>query len=235
MAMGTSVFQNSNTKYLKLKSKGGARFSIIERDQDGKYNEVATTKIVNGALESIDMKEGEFEGNKIYTVKITLVDNEEKYVIDINPETGLGRNTVASLLSIKELGHIMELSVYETKNADDPTKPYGNIALRYDKELLRWAYAMQDKTDASGLPALGTKKEKGKTLTDYYDRDMALVEKLFTHISTLDKPEKLDDMPTGVVSKTEESTGNDIETITEEDIDTVFPAKVEEAVQDRPF
>ena len=220
---------------MKLKSKGGARFSIIERDQDWKYNEVATTKIVNGALESIDMKEGEFEGNKIYTVKITLVDNEKKYVIDINPETGLGRNTVASLLSIKELGHIMELSLYDTKNVNDPTKPYGNIAIRYEEDLLRWAYPMQDKTEKSWLPALGTKKEKGKELTDYYERDMALVEKLFVHIWTLDKPTKLDPMPTGVVSKTEESTGDDIETITEEDIDGVFPAKVEEAVQDRPF
>lgn len=239
MAMWVNVFHNENTKYLKLKSKGWVRFAIIDKTADGKYEEKTSTKIVNGALESIDIKEGQFEGNAIYTVKITLVDNDEKYIVDINPETGLGRNTVASLLAIKEYGHIMQLSLYETKNATDPTKPYGNIGIHYNGEQIRWAYTMSDKTDACGLPALWIKKEKGKELTDYYDRDMALVALLQDHIAWLPKAETLDAMPTWVESKVEASKDEE-ETITESDIVEVFgdepkSKNTKTDISDRPF
>ena len=118
MAIGTSVTQQNNTTFLKLLSKGGARFGIQERNSEGKYETTKQTKIVNGALDSVDITEGEFDGNKFYTVKIKLVDKDENYIVSINPETGLGRNTVSSLLSLTEYGHIMELSLYNKKYTD---------------------------------------------------------------------------------------------------------------------
>lgn len=240
MAIGTSVTQNNNTTFLKLLSKGGARFGIQEKNADGKYEIVKQTKIVNGALESLEVTEGQFEGNAIYTIKIKLVDKDENYIVSINPETGLWRNTVSSLLSLKEYGHILELSLYNKKYTDREGKPAisDNIGIYYDGEMLKWKYMLSDKTTESGLPAVGTKKEKGKELPDYYDRDMALIALLQDHIAGLPKATKLDDMPTDIESKSDALT----ETITEEDMDAVFPTDdkkqrkaTESTHEDRPF
>lgn len=239
MAIGTSITQNNNTTFLKLLSKGGARFGIQEKNSEGKYEIVKQTKIVNGALESLEVTEWQFEGNAIYTIKIKLVDKDENYIVSINPETGLWRNAVASFLSLEEYGHILELSLYNKKYTDKKWLPAvsDNIGINYNGEMLKWKYPMQDKTEESGLPAVGTKKVKADILPDYYERDMALIALLQDHIAWLPKATKLDDMPTGIESKSDDFTDSD--TITEEDVTEVFTESktknTPKDMSDKPF
>ena len=231
MAMWVNINSNGKTKFLKLKLKWGARFALIEKNNvTGKYDEVGKTKIVNGALKSIKHKVFNYEWNDINTISLELVDNEETFVVDLNNESGIARSIISSLLSLKELWKIMQLSLYSKKYTDKDGQPQLSDAiwLTYDWEMLKWFYNIADKTDEKGLPAIEEKTIKGKKTFDSYNRDMFLLSELQAHIEKLPEPETLDDMPdlTSVVDDSQDV----------EDAKEVFDTPTEDKnIEDQPF
>jgi len=196
MAMWVSIQSFQNKKFLKLKIKGGARFAISE-NRGNWYEEVEQTKIVNGSLKSIKTKVFVYDGNDINTISLELIDNDVTYIVDINNESSIGRSVISSLLSIQELGKIIQLSLYSKKYTDKKGEPATSdaIGVNYNWENLKWFYNIADKTDESGLPAVTMVKIKGKDTYDSFARDVFLLDTLKSFVETLPEPTVIDVMP----------------------------------------
>ena len=87
------------------------------------------TKIVNGSLKSIKTKVFVYDGNDINTISLELIDNDVTYIVDINNESSIGRSVISSLLSIQELGKIIQLSLYSKKYTDKKGEPATSDAI----------------------------------------------------------------------------------------------------------
>lgn len=223
MAIWKSISSSWDVKFYKLRLKWWARFAQSEKNSEWKYEEIWMTKIINGALKSVSINEWEYEWNPIYSIKFTIKDTNlnETYIVDVNAITWLWRSIMSSLLSLKELWKIIELSLYNKKYTDKTWKPAiaDAIWLTYNESMLKWKYNIADKTNASWLPEVKEVEFKWKKELDSMDRDKFLLNELQLHIETLSEPNSLADMPWNI--KSVESTVAQLEANDELDISDI--------------
>ena len=165
--LGNNNSDVKNTFILKLRSKGEAHFEVKQKDKEtGEYGVIGSEKQVEGRFAGIYTKRGEYEGDTILSYNISLIDWEDKYIVDVSM-TSLWRSLANSLLSFEEdKAAPVNISLYRKGE-------FNNVAIRNDGELVKWKYSFAE-TDK-----LVDKAEiKGKTIRDYE----TLNEKLFSEL-----------------------------------------------------
>lgn len=169
MALGNANENDGlKTRLLRLRSKDGLRFDIIEKGEDGKYNVEGTETRVTGLFNWVKIKNiTTGSGEEMTKVNIFLKDEEagEKYMIDISPSTSLGRSVMNTLLAFEDNGKEVEISLYE-KNG------FNNISIRQWGELCSWKYQFAE------LPSPNEFTVKGKVQKDYFDAETKLLSEL---------------------------------------------------------
>jgi len=157
---GTVYFVKPVTKVDK---KAVDPYFSFKQKVDGAYKEVNQSTVFSGNLEKVETYEREWEGVKSTNVKVTLVDGEEKYIVDLAPSI-LSRSVFNTLLSLESYENL-KFTIYLTKPKPGAPERYPQISVWQNDELVKWAFPLAD------LPAVEEiKNSKGVVLSkDYGD------------------------------------------------------------------
>jgi hypothetical protein len=166
---GTIYFVKPVTKVDK---KAVEPYFSFKQKVDGVYKEVNQSTVFSGNLEKVETYEREWEGVKSTNVKITLVDGEEKYIVDLAPSI-LSRSVFNTLLSLESYENL-KFTIYLTKPKPGAPERYPQISVWQNDELVKWAHALNE------LPAVEEiKNSKGVVLSkDYADLNQFFFDKI---------------------------------------------------------
>jgi hypothetical protein len=178
----SSKSKNTNGKLLILKIKTKDEddkaippcFQVSEKGSDGKYAKRSETVTnVSGNLVKVEVREGEWKGDKYNTISIYLVDGDEIYLIDTRPNM-LSRSMYNSLLSLNTFDNI-SISLYTYKKTDEKrgtVTEYPAVAVRQNDEIVKWTIPISDQPKPKAVLF------KGKTQNDYSDVENLFIEKM---------------------------------------------------------
>ena len=175
MAYGNKSNHGLETLYsFRLVTKQGVtpHFSVSKKDKEtGKWNnDVDKCSFIEGRLDSVFHREWEYEGDPMHTVTLYLVDNEERYKVDLTL-TILVRGLLNSLMNIDK-NKAIHMSVYEVEGDDH--KKRARIALRQNDELVSWKYSREELPEPKEY-----RDEKGKLIKrDWTKSNDFILEKL---------------------------------------------------------
>lgn len=214
MALGNK-YNNDNSKLLILKPRTQNRdkekvepyFEVSSKNEEGKWVEVAREPAVEGNLNRIEIKESEYEGQKLYNVSLYLKDSKanELYLVDLKLNM-LTRGLLNSLVNLTAFDEV-KLGLYTAKNG------YPNIAVRQHGNLIKWKYSLDE------LPKIDTIIFKGKKMNDYTLVDEFFVSKikefskLIPNSTSGQKEAKSKTDPTNIDSKIDKELDSDDENL----------------------
>lgn len=174
MALGNKNQENTGELYvLKVKTTDENKkplaspvFEVLEKNENNKWEITDTTPSVSGVISRVDVKEGEWEGNKFHTVSVLFKDHveNESYLCDFKMNM-MNRSIFNSLLNA-DLSKDVKIGLYTSK------KGYPSASVRQGEELINWKYSLDE------VPAPEEVKFKGKIQRDYTETDNFFVEKL---------------------------------------------------------
>lgn len=219
MALGEQYQNNGKLFFLKVvtqdadKKKLDAPVFQVTHKEDGKYVIADNTNAVSGFISKIEIKEGEWEGNKYQTVSVTLRDNvkDEAYIVDFKMNM-MNRSIFNALLN-SDLSKEIKIGLYMSK------KGYPAASVRQGENLINWKYSLDE------IPAPEEVKFKGKVQRDYTATDEFFVNKLKelgaslgkAPVSTVQKSKEVKEVKSKKVDKVVEPDLGD-ELVSEEDI-----------------
>lgn len=175
MALNTNTAKNQNKLYiLKVRTQDAEKkplpvhFEVFEKktvEVEGKTEErwvtTTTTKDVTGDLNSIELTEREFKGEKIPGVKVTLVDDSQKesYLLDLRYNI-VSRSLFNSLFGLTSFENL-EIGVYQTKPKSADGKSYASISLKQNGKRVDWKF------DKNSIPPIETVKIGKKEVSNF--------------------------------------------------------------------
>lgn len=150
----------------KEKEKVEPYFEVNAKNEQGKWVEVDAVPGVEGNLTRLDVKEGEYEGQKTYNVSVFLKDPDgsQTFLVDLKLNM-LSRGLLNSILNLSKYEDV-KFGLYTGKNG------YPNVSVRQHGELTKWKYSLDE------MPKPEEVKFKGKIQRDYSAVDEFFVTKL---------------------------------------------------------
>jgi hypothetical protein len=146
-------------------------YFAFKQKVDGEYKVVQKDKGFSGALEKVETYEREWKGVKSTNVKVTVVDNDEKYVWDA-PFSILSRSVFNTLLGLESYENL-KFTIYLTKpNAAKAGARYPQISVWQNDQLVKWKYELSE------LPAIKKVRVKGQDMSDTEDIDNFFIKAL---------------------------------------------------------
>lgn len=141
-------------------------FEVKEKNDQGQWVITKNVPAVSGRLAKVTVKEGEWEGDKFYTVSTLIKDDtaEESYLVDFKFNL-MNRSVFNSLLNIDTTKDI-KIGLYTSK------KGYPAASVRQGDEMINWKYSLDEQPKAEEITF------KGKTMRDYTATDTFFVNKL---------------------------------------------------------
>ena len=141
-------------------------FSVSKKNvETGEWeNDVDKCSFISGRIDSIFHSETEWEGDILNRVAVYIIDNDEKYKLDLNMNM-LSRSLLNSLLNIDKSKPV-HISLYENDRG------YPSVALRQDDQLVSWKFQQDE------LPEIPETVFKGKPLRDYSKQEDFFLEQL---------------------------------------------------------
>lgn len=166
MALGKQNKIEGKAYSLKLKLKDGANFLEVPQfevreKQDGKYVVIGKETDVAGDLLRVETRLGDYEGQPIRNVSLTLkdFDKNEVYYVEFGLGSGLGRSLANSVLNLQGADNV-QLGLYGQKNKESgKTYPAASLRQGDSNETVKWKY--NPKEENSPLPAIREFKGKG--------------------------------------------------------------------------
>lgn len=128
-------------------------FLVKKWDSEEKWN------VLTGELEKIELSSYEYEWQKRDTVKITIADVTEKYVIS-TAFTTIAKSLLNSLASAETFWQL-ELKLYVNK------KGYNSIYVANDNTRLEWKYTIEELNSKVDK----IQKKNGEVVMDYSELD----------------------------------------------------------------
>lgn len=155
----------------KIEKKAVEPYFSFKKKVEAAYKETQQSKAFSGNLEKVETYEREWEGVKSTCVKTTIVDGEEKYVLDM-PFSIMSRSVFNSLLSLESYENL-KFTIYLTKpKAGGDGKRFPQISVWQGDTLVKWQYAIAD------LPETKKVRLKGQDMLDTEDLDLFFIEKI---------------------------------------------------------
>jgi hypothetical protein len=104
---------------------------------------VQKSKEFSGALDKVDTGDREWKGEKYPTVKVSLIDGDEKYVLDLSFSI-LTRSVFNSLLGLESYENL-KFTIYLTKpNPAKNNARYPQISVWQNDELVKWKFTKDE-------------------------------------------------------------------------------------------
>lgn len=141
-------------------------FEVREKNEENKWVITKNVPAVSGRLSKVTVKEGEWEGDKFYTVSTLIKDDEaeESYLVDFKFNL-MNRSVFNSLLNIDTTKDI-KIGLYMSK------KGYPAASVRQGDDMINWKYSLDEQPKAEEITF------KGKTMRDYSAVDNFFVNEL---------------------------------------------------------
>jgi hypothetical protein len=136
------------------------RMRLRNRQEDGKYLEQFVDGI-SGNIVKIEKTEGDFEGQPVPRLSITVQDGEERYVLSVSRYANYGRGLINKLHNVN-LNKKVEIGVF-TSQFDGKTYVHATIKQSDKNVAAKWT--------KEEIPAVKTVKVGKKDVMDSQARD----------------------------------------------------------------
>jgi len=157
--MGWETNSNKQVTFVKLKTDKETKqpFFIAQGKEGDSWVEVERHQKFSGPLESITVKEREWEGSTIESVVFEFSDGNEYYKIE-SSFNNLSRSILNSLAGVDyKLGPTIMVSLYKNKEG------YASVYVETDGERASWKFSMDE------LPEIKRIRFNGKDQSDFED------------------------------------------------------------------
>jgi hypothetical protein len=114
---------------------------------------------VEGIIKAVEFKDDEYNGTSFRKISITLVDGDEKYILQIRTDSGYYRGLTNSIAN----GDITKPVKLVASSKEVNGKPQTTIFVSQGGQALKWKWT---KDNPGNLPPLETVKLKGRTVYD---------------------------------------------------------------------
>jgi hypothetical protein len=147
-SMGFSNTSTEQINYLKLNAKTdettSPSFNLIKKGNDGKWGTAESYDQVSGYVIGVSRKEGDWQGNTIYSVRIKFLDdsdNTSKFQVEATYNS-LTYSILNALLSLKKDAPV-KIRVYSRSSKTDD-KMYASAYVESNGARVDWHYQLVD-------------------------------------------------------------------------------------------
>jgi hypothetical protein len=146
--MGFSNTSTEQINYLKLNAKTdettSPSFNLIKKGNDGKWGTAESYDQVSGYIIGVSRKEGDWQGNPIYSVRIKFLDdsdNTSKFQVEATYNS-LTYSILNALMSLKKDAPV-RIRVYSRSSKTDD-KMYASAYVESNGARVDWHYQLVD-------------------------------------------------------------------------------------------
>jgi len=188
--MGYSNSSSEQVEYLKLNaatSETETPFFTLQRKKDGKWSSEGAFNQISGYIVGLSRREGEYNGQPIYTVRIRFRDDTETQKLFQVEATynGLSYSILNTLMNV-EPGEAIMIRVYARPSKTNG-KFYPAAYIETSGKRVDWYYKLED------IPRPVTQVVGKKTVTDdseVVDFYTGVIDKLIEKFGSLDSKSK---------------------------------------------